>query len=150
MSETVWVAIIAVVGTSLGAAISPAITALRDVTISRADANDNRVEATAAFAEKLMTLALRTPEKFDGPAVRTALNEALAARFALARHLGKGEGNVDRFAEGAISLVQRYSDERRELVAQVATGRLLAWARKDLGASKLKPFWKLLPRKYLR
>lgn len=137
MNETVWVAIIAVVGTSLGAAISPAIGAFKDVSISRTAANDNRVEATAKFAEALMTLALRNPAKFDGPSVRAALNDALAARFALARHLGKGEGSVDRFAEDAMSLVQRYSDERRELVARVATNRLLAWARKDLAASKL-------------
>jgi len=139
MNETVWVAIIAVVGTSLGAAISPAIGALKDVSISRTAANDNRVEATAKFAEALMTLALRDPAKFDGHSVRAALNGVLAARFALARHLGKGEGSVDRFAEDSISLVQRYSDERREFVARVATNRLLAWARKDLAASKLKP-----------
>lgn len=138
MNETVWVAIIAVVGTSLGAAISPAITAIKDVSISRTAANDNRVEATATFAERLMTLALRSPSKFDGPSVRTALNNALAARFALARHLGRGEGNVDRFVEDSISLVQRYHDERREYVARVATSQLLAWARKDLAASKLK------------
>lgn len=138
MNETVWVAIIAVVGTSLGAAISPTISAFRDVSISRTSANDSRVEATAKFAETLMTLALRSPAEFDGSSVRTALNGALAARFALARHLGKGEGSVDRFAEDSISLVQRYRDERREYVARIATEQLLAWARKDLAASKLK------------
>lgn len=138
MNETVWVALIAVVGTSLGAAISPAISAFKDVSISRTAANDNRVEATAKFAETLMTLALRSPARFDGPSVRAALNDALAAGFALARHLAKGEGSVDRFAEESISLVQRYSDERREYVARVATSQLLAWARKDLAASKLK------------
>lgn len=118
--------------------ISPAIGALKDVSISRTAANGNRVEATAEFVEALMTLALRDPAKFVGPSVRAALISVFAARFALALHLGKGEGSVDRFTEDSISLVQPSSDERREFVARVATDRLLAWARKDLAASKLK------------
>ena len=133
MTETVWVALIAVAGTALGASISPLIAVIGDSVTQRSDANAKRIKATADFALALQSYASTDPNRFDRYNVRKARAAAIAARFSLARHLPRGAGRVDRFAEVAIASIGALSTaDEREAVALDAAQKLLTWARGDI------------------
>ncbi|MRG60228.1 hypothetical protein GE115_10160 [Agromyces sp. CFH 90414] len=140
MNETVWVALIAVLGTSLGAAISPTISLIRDIAAARTDSRTDRLRAAAEYGTRLLAFEICNPERFDSAAVRRAHREVMDARFELARHLVRGEGNVDRFAEHAIAMVARYTDARRQEAAEYAASRVLDWARGDISPANLHLF----------
>lgn len=140
VSETVAVALIAVLGTSVGAAISPLISAIKEVLAANANSRSDRLRTAADLASALLTLGQRSPDKFDGPAVRAAHNAALDLRFRLASQLVRGEGTVDEFVERAIAAISANAGPARVMAAEYAASRLLAWARKDLRASDLRRF----------
>jgi hypothetical protein len=140
MNETVWVALIAVLGTAFGAAITPTITAVRDVVEARANSRSDRVRAAAEFANKLITLAHMSPSRYESWDVASARTAAIDARFELARFLERGEGNVDRFAQHAIETISAYDDSRRTDAAQHSANAILDWARGDLEPKKLYRF----------
>jgi len=140
MNETVWVALIAVLGTSLGAAISPTIAAIRESNAERSGSRSDRLRAAAEFGTKLLKFGRTVPGKYDGLSVAQAHQDVIEARFELARHLNRGEGNVDRFVEHAIAMVEGHKDNRRRQAAQYGASTVLSWARGDLAASKLDQF----------
>ncbi len=141
MTETIWVALIAVGGTALGAALTPIIALIRDLATSKSDEKSRRIHAAAVFALALHTYATTDPDRFEGHTVRSKRSEAIQARFRLARVIPRGAGQVDRFAEAAIDQVgSRSSAIPREIAAQYAASRLLDWARGDLPARTLTLF----------
>nr|WP_274635549.1 hypothetical protein [Microbacterium bovistercoris] len=140
MNDTVWVAIIAVLGTSLGAAITPSIAAIRDVASHRANAKSERLRAAADLANAILTLGQRDPERFDSISVGAARRAAIDARFDLARYLGRGDGQVDRFVEHAIAKVGSLRSPTRAAGAEHAASELLAWARQDRQPAELYLF----------
>lgn len=133
MSETVWVALIAVGGTALGASLSPMIALIRDLATAKNNEKARRIRAAAAFGLALHTYARTDPNRFESYIVTSKRADALEARFRLARVIPRGAGQVDRFAEVAIETVAGQSAAiPRELAAQHAATQLLDWARGDL------------------
>lgn len=141
MSETVLVAIVAVAGTSLGAAISPLIGLVRDAMQSQGDAKSERLRAAAHFGEVLVKFARVAPSEFDSAYVRKMHTAAVEARFDLAKYIPKGAGQVDAFAEHAIGMTS-VQDRKvdRLVIAEFCASALLAWARDDRPATKLHLF----------
>lgn len=140
MDDTVWVALIAVLGTLLGAAISPTITAIRDVAEARAGARSDRLRLAAEFASKLVAFGRIGPKDYQSWDVASARGAVVDARFELARVLQRGEGNVDRFADYAIETISAFSDSRRTDAAQHCAAAVLDWARGDLASGGLHRF----------
>ncbi|MFT4281202.1 hypothetical protein [Microbacterium sp.] len=141
MSETAWLALLAVVGTVLGAAISPVANALRDILTSRADAKSDRLSAAAELGIQMINFANINPDRYEGYLVRASHQDAVASRFALARHLPRGSGQVDRFVEFSIGEIAKYTAHGpRVAIAEYAAARVLDWARGDLRPKKLATF----------
>jgi hypothetical protein len=141
MSDTVWVAAIAVFGTAVGAAVGPVIGLFKESRSSRGNQQSERIRAVAQFGTALLAFARVDPGHYDSMQVRHAHNTAIERRFELARHIPKGAGAVDRFAEDTIAEVAAHgSGPARIYGAEYAASTLLAWARGDLRASKLEKF----------
>lgn len=141
MSDTVWVALIAVGGTALGAALSPVIALVRDLATSKSDEKARRIRAAAAFSLALHTYARTDPDRFESYIVTGKRADVIEARFRLARVIPRGAGQVDRFAEAAIEVVASQSASiPREFAAQHASTQMLDWARGDLPARALVRF----------
>ncbi|MBS3180691.1 hypothetical protein [Leucobacter manosquensis] len=141
MSETIWVALVAVLGTTVGAATNPVIALIRDGRVDRGNVRSDRLRSAAGFSEAVVKAARITPSDFDASDVRKAHTIALEARFDVAQHLPKGAGQVDRFIEFSLSKMQGYRDEvPRLVIAEFASEQVLSWARGDLVATKLRPF----------
>lgn len=141
MSETVWVALIAVAGTALGAALGPVLTLVRDVATAKGDQQSRRIRAAAAFGLALHAYARTDPNRFESYIVTAKRAEAIEARFRLARVIPRGAGQVDRFAETAIEVIAGQSTAiARETAAQYASTRLLDWARGDVSSGSLQRF----------
>lgn len=141
MTETVLLAIIAVAGTALGAALSPIVDLIGKTVAVRTDDKSERIRAVAEFSQALRTLASRTTEAWDSSAVRRAHEDALSHRFAVAKTIPKGAGRVDWFCEYAVGQVAAYGDVQRRLAAaNHSASMLLAWARGDRKPSSLCEF----------
>jgi hypothetical protein len=141
MTETVLLAIIAVAGTALGAALSPIVDLISKTVAARTDDKSERIRAVAEFSQELRTLASRTTDTWDSSVVRRAHEEAVAHRFAVARTIPKGAGRVDWFCEYAVEQVAAYGDAPRRLAAaDHSASLLLAWARGDRKPSSLHEF----------
>lgn len=141
MSETVIVAIIAVAGTAIGAAVSPVVTLLTKVLTSRTDDKSTRIKAIADFSTTLRTLATRTPDRWDAYQVRQAHEEAIAQRYEVAKTIPKGAGRVDWFCEFIVDRVHSLDDaELRIATADYGARQLLAWARGDKSPAELIEF----------
>lgn len=141
MSETVIVAIIAVAGTALGAAVSPVIALLTKAITSRTDDKSSRIKAIAEFSTTLRTLATRTPDRWDAFKVRTAHEDAVEQRFEVAKNIPKGAGRVDWFCEFIVDRVNSLDDvDLRIANADYGARQLLGWARGDKRPSDLIEF----------
>lgn len=141
MTETIWVALIAVGGTALGAALTPILALVRDATTSKSNEKSRRIRAAAGFSLALHKYARTDPNRFESYIVTKMRAEALEARFRMARVIPRGAGQVDRFAEAAIEVIGAQSSAiPRELAAQHAATKLLDWARGDVPPRSLTPF----------
>lgn len=141
MSETVIVAIIAVAGTAIGAAVSPVVALLTKAITSRTDDKSTRIKAIAEFSTTLRTLATRTPGRWDSFKVREAHEDAIAQRYEVAKTIPKGAGRVDWFCEFIVDRVNSLDDEQLRVAnADYGARQLLAWARGDKSPTDLIEF----------
>lgn len=141
MSETIWVAAIAVFGTALGAAISPVVDLVSKSLVVRADEKSERIQAVAEYCSKLRTYAQMTKTTYESWNISRAHAEAVASRFEVAKHIPRGAGAVDRFCADAIATVAEHHDRpSRLLAADHAADSLLSWARGDLRPRALLAF----------
>lgn len=141
MNETVLLAIIAVAGTAIGAAVSPVVELATKALTARTDDRSTRIKTVAEFSVALRLLASRTADKWDSVQIRTAYESAVYHRFEVAKTIPKGDGRVDWFCEYAVDRVHAFGGVgRRTAVADHASSELLAWARGDRKASKLSAF----------
>ncbi|MEV7799411.1 hypothetical protein AB0O14_10000 [Microbacterium foliorum] len=141
MTETVWVAIIAVAGTALGAAVSPIVDLVSKAFTARTDDKSTRIRAAADFSVALRELAHKTSKDWDPSQVRTAYDAAIAQRFEVAKTIPKGAGRVDWFCEYAVDHVHAFGDLMyRTTAADYASSQLLGWARGDRKPAALHEF----------
>lgn len=141
MTETVLLAIIAVAGTALGAAVSPVVELIAKAVTARTDDKSTRIKAVAEFSVALRTLASKIQPQWEPAQIRRAYEAAVAARFEVAKTIPKGAGKVDWFCEYAVDHVHAYGSlSMRIHAADYASRRLLDWARGDAKPSDLKAF----------
>lgn len=141
MSETVIVAIIAVAGTAIGAAVSPVVALLTKAVTARTDDKSTRIKAIAEFSTTLRTLATRTSGRWDSYKVREAHEDAIAQRYEVAKTIPKGAGRVDWFCEFIVDRVHSLEDaDLRIATADYGARQLLGWARGDTNPSHLVEF----------
>lgn len=141
MSETVIVAIIAVAGTAIGAAVSPVVAMLTKAITVRTDDKSTRIKAIAEFSATLRTLATRTPDRWDSYKVRQAHEDAIAQRYEVAKTIPKGAGRVDWFCEFIVDRVNSLDDEQLRIAnADYGARQLLSWARGDKSPADLIEF----------
>lgn len=141
MTETVLLAIIAVAGTALGAAVSPVVELITKAVTARTDDKSERIKAVAAFSVALRTMARTTRAEWDPSQVRLAYEDAVAARFDVAKTIPKGAGKVDWFCEYAVDRVSAFGGvNRRTVAADHASSKLLGWARGDVKPKELTEF----------
>lgn len=141
MSETIWVAAIAVLGTALGAAISPIVDLLSKALVVRSDERSERLRTVAEYCANLRKYANMTMKTHESWTLASALADAVASRFEVAKHIPRGAGAVDRYCADAIVTVAEHDDRpSRMLAADHAADSLLSWARGDLSPRALYAF----------
>lgn len=138
MSESGWLAVLAVVGTLLGSSISPIASAWRDRATARDNLKSERLRAVAELAAQLVDHA-RNGVAVVG--ISPTLHATTEKRFEVAKFIPAGEGGVDVFIEHVIEATSRQRKVAdRIVVAEYGAGELLAWARGGKPASDLKTF----------
>lgn len=141
MTETVLIAIIAVAGTALGAAVSPLTSLLTTAIKSRSDERSVRLKAVADFGTALRKHASTVQDSWDPSQVRLAQEAAIAQRFEIAKTIRRGDSRVDWFCELLLDKISKQrSSGPRIAIADFGTSELLKWARGDLAAKDLESF----------
>lgn len=141
MTETVLVALIAVLGTAAGAAVSPVAAILAKVVDSRSDEKSERIRQVATFALRLRRFASMDYDEVEGYDVAVAERDVIEQRFEVAKVIPRGAGNVDWFCEYAISEIGKYGDRKYRLAAaDWANQILLEWARGSRRPGTLSAF----------